>query len=373
MTFTRTDGQDMASLEAISCPTHLKDIDMLAAQLHAPHDLRLVDKPRPTPGPGEVLLRIEANTMCGTDYRLYTGAKTAGVRPGVVPGHEIAGRIEELGEGAEAIVPGIEAGRQATVSIVVSCGYCRNCLDDREHLCLNLELFGYGIDGGLQEYMIVPERALRRGNLFMTDSELAPRALCLAEPISCCLNGLDQFRVEAGETVAILGAGPIGLIHAQLALASGARHVFVSNRGGERRKVADRLGAIGVGPDKLADRVAQATEGAGADVVIVCIGTEELAQDALVLAREGGRVSYFAGFPKGSTSQMEPNLIHYKELQVTGGSNARRRDVKRAIRLLEAGKINVEEIVTHTFPLSRVEDAYQALHDRVGVKIAVVP
>ncbi|WP_460998185.1 alcohol dehydrogenase catalytic domain-containing protein [Trueperella pyogenes] len=346
---------------------------MLAAQLNAPHDLRLVNKPRPEPGPGEVLLRIEANTMCGTDYRLYTGAKTAGVRPGVVPGHELAGRIEALGEGAGDILPGLEVGRQATVSIVVSCGYCRNCLRDREHLCLNLELFGYGIDGGLQEYMIVPERALRRGNLLMTDSELDPRALCLAEPVSCCLNGLDQFKINAGETVAILGAGPIGLIHAQLALASGASHVFVSNRGEERRQVADRLGAIGVGPDELAARVTHTTEGAGADVVIVCIGAEQLAQDALVLARDGGRVSYFAGFPKGSTSQMEPNLIHYKELTVTGGSNARRRDVKRAIKLLADGVIDVDEMVTHTFPLSRVVDSYQALRDRVGVKIAVMP
>lgn len=346
---------------------------MLAAQLNAPEDLELVEKDRPTAGPGEVLLKIEANTMCGTDYRLYTGAKTAGVRPGVVPGHEIAGRIEEIGDGADGIVPGLAVGQQATVSIVVSCGHCRNCLNDREHLCVNLELFGYAIDGGLQEYMIVPERALRRGNLITTSEELDPKALCLAEPISCCLNGLDQFKVEAGDTVAVLGAGPIGLIHAQLALASGAKHVFVTNRGEERREVANRLGATGVGPDEIADRVNAVTDGAGADVVIVCIGTPDLAQDALELAAEGGRVNYFAGFPKDSTSVMEPNLIHYKELQVTGGSNARRRDVVRAIKLLETGLINVDEIVTHTFPLSKVKDAYAAVNDRLGVKICVVP
>ena len=346
---------------------------MLAAQLNAPEDLELVEKDRPTAGPGEVLLKIEANTMCGTDYRLYTGAKTAGVRAGVVPGHEIAGRIEEIGDGVDDIVPGLEVGQQATVSIVVSCGHCRNCLNDREHLCENLELFGYAIDGGLQEYMIVPERALRRGNLITTSEELDPRALCLAEPISCCLNGLDQFKVEAGDTVAVLGAGPIGLIHAQLALASGAKHVFVTNRGEERREVANRLGATGVGPDEIADRVNAVTDGAGADVVIVCIGAPDLAQDALELAAEGGRVNYFAGFPKDSTSVMEPNLIHYKELQVTGGSNARRRDVVRAIKLLETGLINVDEIVTHTFPLSKVKDAYAAVNDRLGVKICVVP
>ncbi|MDU5307264.1 MAG: alcohol dehydrogenase catalytic domain-containing protein [Varibaculum cambriense] len=203
---------------------------MRAATLNAPEDLRLVEKDKPTPGKNEVLLKIEANTMCGTDYRLYTGAKTSGVSYGTVPGHEIAGRIVEIGEGVEQIQPGIQIGQQATVSIVVSCGACPNCLQDREHLCANLELFGYAIDGGLQEYMLVPERALRRGNLITTSQELTPKALCLAEPISCCLNGLDQFKVNLGEVVAVLGAGPIGLIHAQLALASGARQVFVSNR-----------------------------------------------------------------------------------------------------------------------------------------------
>lgn len=346
---------------------------MRAATLNAPEDLRLVEKDKPKPGKGEVLLKIEANTMCGTDYRLYTGAKTSGVDYGVVPGHEIAGRIAEIGEGVEEIQPGLKVGQQATVSIVVSCGRCDNCLKDREHLCSDLELFGYAIDGGLQEYMLVPERALRRGNLITTNKELDPKALCLAEPISCCLNGLDQFKVNLGDVVAILGAGPIGLIHAQLARSSGASYVFVSNRSETRREVADRVGAVGVSQDELDSRVKEVTNGAGADVVIVCIGATELAQDALELARDGGRVNYFAGFPKGSTSQMEPNLIHYKELQVTGGSNARRRDVKRAIEVLESGAIDVDEIVTHTFPLSKVHEAYQAVADRIGVKIAVIP
>lgn len=149
---------------------------MRAATLNAPEDLRLVEKDKPTPGKNEVLLKIEANTMCGTDYRLYTGAKTSGIAYDTVPGHEIAGRIVEIGEGVEQIQPDLRTGQQATVSIVVSCGHCSNCLQDREHLCSNLELFGYAIDGGLQEYMLVPERALRRGNLITTSQELTPQS-----------------------------------------------------------------------------------------------------------------------------------------------------------------------------------------------------
>ncbi|MDO5049825.1 MAG: alcohol dehydrogenase catalytic domain-containing protein [Actinomycetaceae bacterium] len=348
---------------------------MKAAVLNSPGDLQLVTREDPKAGPGEVIIRTAANTLCGTDYRLFTGAKTAGVRPGVVPGHEVSGFIFEIDEGAAKFLPGVKVGQQATVSIVVSCGACRNCLRDMEHLCENLELFGYGIDGGLQEYIRVPARAVARGNVIVTDRELDPKALCLAEPLSCCLNGIDNYRVEVGDTVVVLGAGPIGLLHTQLAFAMGAGRVIVSNRSKPRRDLAEKFGAIGVDPssESLEKRVRELTGGDGADAVVVCIGAPELADEALILAREGGRVNYFAGFPKGSTSTMEPNLIHYKELQVTGGSNARRRDVKRAIKILESGAIDVDAMITHEFPLSKVHDAYDAVKDRVGVKIAVVP
>ncbi|MDT3766841.1 alcohol dehydrogenase catalytic domain-containing protein [Gleimia hominis] len=346
---------------------------MRAAVLNAPHDLQLVNKDQPTAGPGEVVLKVEANTLCGTDYRLFTGAKTSGVRAGVVPGHEVAGSVCEIGEGVEQYYPDLKVGDQATISIVVSCGYCTNCLHDREQLCSNLTLFGYALDGGLEEYLRVPARAVARGNLFPTTKRLTPKALCLSEPISCCLNGLDQYRVHAGDTVVILGAGPIGLLHLQLALLQGAAQVIVSNRGSERRATVERLGGVGVHPDDLPHEVQARTAGMGADVVVVCIGAVDLANDALELAHPGGRVNYFAGFPKGSTSVMEPNLIHYKELQVTGGSNARRRDVARAVALLESGVIAVDEIVTHQYPLADIHDAYEAVRARKGVKIAVIP
>ncbi|MDO5034899.1 MAG: alcohol dehydrogenase catalytic domain-containing protein [Actinomycetaceae bacterium] len=348
---------------------------MKAAVLNSPGNLELITRPEPKAGPGEVIIKTAANTLCGTDYRLFTGAKTAGVRPGVVPGHEISGYIHEIDKEAEQYLPGVKVGQQATVSIVVSCGSCRNCLRDLEHLCLNLELFGYALDGGLQEYITVPAHAVKRGNVIATDKELDPKALCLAEPISCCLNGIDNYRVELGDTIVVLGAGPIGLLHTQLAYAQGASQVIVSNRSKPRRDLAEKFGAIGVDPtaEDLEKRVLELTGGAGADAVVVCIGAPELAHEALLLAREGGRVSYFAGFPKGSTSVMEPNLIHYKELSISGGSNARRRDVKRAITILESGAIDTDAMITHEFPLSRVHEAYEAVNKRLGVKIAVVP
>ena len=334
-----------------------------------PGRIELQERPDPTPGPGELLLAIEATTLCGTDLRIISGAKTAGVRRGVVMGHEMAGRVAAVGEG----VTGYEVGQQATPAIVLSCNHCRVCLLGYEHLCENLRLFGYEIDGGLADFCLVPAQAVAQGNVITTRAEVPPTHLALAEPLSCCINALNQYRVHTGDVVAILGAGPIGLLHLQLAKLSGAAQVIVSNRSVSRRAPAAAMGALAVGPDEIAEAVADATGGLGADVVVVCIGDTDLATVALDLARPGGRVSYFAGFPKGSTAEVDVNLLHYKELEVTGGSNARRRDVQAAVRLLETGTLDADAIVTHTFGLDQAEDAYQAVRDRLGVKIAVTP
>lgn len=345
---------------------------MLAAVLNRPHDFALTERPVPTPGPGEILLRVDATTLCGTDVRLIEGTKTAGVRPGVVLGHEIAGRIEALGDG----VDGYELGAQATVSIVVACGHCPQCIAGREHHCTQLKLIGYAIDGGLAEYLLVPARAVARGNVVVAPRELDPRALCLAEPLSCVLNGARQFQTQPGDTVVVLGAGAIGLLHVQLARLQGAGDIIVTNRSAARRDLARELGATAaVDPtsEDLAGVVAQATRGRGADVVVVAVGALELANQALELAGVGGRVNYFAGFPKGAMATIDPNLVHYNELQVSGGSNARREDVARAVQILASGAIAADRIVSDVYALRDVDEAVQAVRDKRGVKICVQP
>lgn len=345
-------------------------MEMNAAVLHGIDDLKLERRPVPEPGPGEVLLKVDANTICGTDLRLISGAKTAGVRPGVIMGHEFAGRVAAVGEGVE----GVDVGRQATCSIVVSCQRCINCLNGREHLCEDLELFGYAIDGGMAEYLLVPERAMRKGNLVLTPKELSPTLLALAEPLSCVLNGAHQVNVRPGDSVAVLGTGPIGLLHIALARMAGATRIFASGRPG-RLEMAEQLGAIAVTEtgDELVNLISGRTQARGVDVVIVAVGDTTLANIALRLAAIGGRVNYFAGFPKGSTAVTDPNIIHYNELVVTGGSNARRTDVVRAVELLSSGLLPVADIVSHTFPLTDLDGAIAAVRDRAGLKVAVLP
>ena len=345
-------------------------MSMNAAVLHGIDDLSLTRVPVPEPGPGEVLLKVEANTICGTDLRIVSGAKTAGVRPGVILGHEFAGRVAAVGEGVE----GVDVGVQATCSIVLSCGRCLQCLAGREHLCENLRLFGYEIDGGLAEYLLVPREAMERGNLVLAPRELEPTALALAEPVSCCLNGARQFRVRPGETVVVLGTGPIGLLHVALAKLAGAVRIVAVGRLG-RLDPALALGAthaLASQGEELTREILDVTCG-GADVAIVAVGDPALANQALEVAAIGGRVNYFAGFPKGSTAVMEPNIVHYRELQVTGGSNARRADVRRAVELLSSGALDVGSLVTHRFPLTQIDAAIAAVRERAGLKVAVVP
>ncbi|MDO4646929.1 alcohol dehydrogenase catalytic domain-containing protein [Arachnia rubra] len=343
---------------------------MNAAVLEDVGRLRLRRVRRPEPGPGEVVLKIEANTICGTDLRIVSGAKTAGVRPGVILGHEFAGRVAAVGDG----VAGVPVGAQATCSIVVGCLRCAACQSGREHLCENLILFGYELDGGLAEYLLVPRVAMEHGNLVVVERELPATTLALAEPVSCCLNGARQVAVAPGETVVVLGAGPIGLLHIALARLAGAT-IFATGRPG-RLEAALSLGAteaFDLTGDALTREIMQRTGGRGADVVIVAVGDLSLVNQALELAAFGGRVNYFAGFPKGSAATMDPNLIHYRELLVSGGSNARRADVARAVGLLSSGALDVGSMVTHQFPLSELDEAMAAVRQRRGLKVAVVP
>ena len=333
---------------------------------------RLVELPTPEPGPGEVLTRVGANTVCGTDLRILRGEKSKGVELGVVLGHEVAGYVERVGEG----VTGFEVGDLVSMPPSVCCGVCGPCRRGHEHLCEDVHLVGYDINGGLAEYMLIPREAIQRGQLLKASGHLEPAQLALAEPISCCLSGMDNYRVEVGDVVVILGAGPIGLIHLQLARIAGARAVVVSDPSDTRRASATALGAqVVVDPTSqdLPAIVRDLTGGEGADVAVLCIGRPELVNDSLTLVRKRGRVSIFAGLAGEGWSNIAANLIHYREITIVGASNSGRASFARAVRLIESGAIDTKSLITHTFPLSKAIEAIEFVAAGEGIKVAVVP
>lgn len=345
---------------------------MRAAVLVGPGRLEMQDVPTPTAGPGELVLRVGANTVCGTDGRILRGEKTAGVRPGVIMGHEFAGYVHEVGDGVE----GYKEGDLVGVMPTVPCLRCHYCLNHLEHVCLNAKLFGYWIDGGLAEYVLVSAEAIERGAIVVADPGADPAEIALAEPLGCVLNGVDNYGVDIGDTVLIIGAGPIGLLHTMVAKQMGASQIIVVNRSAPRLEIAEQVGATHTattGDVNVPEYVKELTGGLGVDVAVQCIGALDLFQTALESVRNGGRVNAFAGFPKGQMASIDPNLIHYNELTVTGGSNMGRNNYRRAVQLIGDGTINVGALLTESFALEDAGAAIEHVSAGKGIKTAVVP
>lgn len=345
---------------------------MMAAVFNGPGALEVKEVETPVIGPDEVLVKVGANTVCGTDLRVLRGEKTAGIDPPAVIGHEMAGHVAEVGRR----VGGFEVGAPVTITPMIPCLRCFYCRRDMENACENVKAVGYQVPGGLSEYMKIPAGAIAAGCLFVAGEDLPPEQLALTEPLSACVYGQRRSPVGLGDVVLILGAGPIGLFHLQLALLAGAGTVIVSQRSEPRRSLASEFGAhVVVDPtsEDLAEAVAEHTDGHGADVVIVCIGVPQLVNDAFRLARKGGRVNVFAGLAGEGWAEVEANLIHYNELQVTGQTGTRRSEFETALELVESGRVDTRRMITHRFPLAETEQAIESSAGGEGIKVAVMP
>jgi L-iditol 2-dehydrogenase len=344
---------------------------MIAAVFRGPGELKAEEVEYPEIGPEEVLIKVGANTLCGTDLRLLRGEKT-GLQIPTILGHEFAGRVADVG----SRVKGYKLGDLVAVAPKIPCRRCYYCWRDMENNCTDPCIMGYGAGGGLGEYVRVPAQGIEAGNLFAVEEGVSFEYLALAEPLSCCINGHHRTRIEVNDTVLIMGSGAIGVFHLQLSLLAGAGTVIVSEPSQSRREFARKLGAhVTVDPttEDLASIVNEKTGGIGADATIICIGMPHLVNDAFGITRKGGRVNIFAGLAGTGWAEVEANLIHYKELEVTGTSDSRRRDYEVALRLIESGRIDVESMVTHRFSLAAVEEALDAAASGEGVKVAVMP
>jgi L-iditol 2-dehydrogenase len=345
---------------------------MIAAVFNGPGEMDVREVETPEIGAGEVLVEVGANTVCGTDIRILRGEKTTGIYPPSILGHEFAGRVAAIGERVE----GYEVGAPVAMAPVIPCRRCFYCKRDMENACANWKAMGYEINGGLSEYVRIPTDAVEAGCLFAAREDLPPEHLALAEPLSCCVNGQRRSRVEIDDSVLIMGSGPIGLFHIQLALLAGAGTVIVSEPSDSRRNFAKDLGAhVAVDPtsEDLPATVAEATDGLGVDTAIICIGLPQLVNDALELARKGGRINIFAGLANEGWAEVAANLIHYNELEVTGTTGSRRSDYEIALRLIESGRVKVDRMVTHRFPLESTAEALDVVAGGEGIKVAVMP
>ncbi len=345
---------------------------MKAVVLRAPGEFGpdIIEEPRP--GAGDLLLRVKACAICGTDIRILEGTKTKGVRYPSVIGHEFAGVVEEVGRE----VTDFSRGDRVSVAPVIPCHACRHCMQGRENACLNRQGIGYEYDGGFAEFVRVPARAVQYGHVVRIPAGIGFEEAALSEPLSCCINGIRKAKVGLGDIVVVVGAGPIGLMHLQLARAAGASTILVSEPNPSRREAAGRYGAdrvVDPAAESLHALVMDATGDLGADAIIMAIGVPSIVNDLLRLVREGGRLNLFAGFPQAGATTLEANLIHYNEITVNGTSAATRLDYLTAVSMIGSQRVHVKDLVTHRFALDDFQEAYTLHRAGIGLKLVIAP
>jgi L-iditol 2-dehydrogenase len=328
----------------------------------------------PEIGAGELLVKVLSASICGTDLRIFHGDHRK-YPPGTIriPGHEVVGTIAEIGADLEGFMP----GERVFIAPNMGCGHCAQCVSGNNNLCANYDAIGVTIDGGFAEYMRVPANSVYQGNVIPVSESVDPAVAALMEPFACVLRGQNAVKIQPGEIVLVIGAGPIGVMHAKLAKARGAGRVIVSEPIADRAAQAKRMGAdraVNPTEENLQAAIDEESHGHGADIVIVAAPVHAAQEDALRLAAIGGRINFFGGLPKDRpTINFDSNLVHYKELIVTGTTACSTHDCWQATRMVNTGLIDLRDLVSQRFPLSEAASAFAAAEDRKSLKIVLEP
>lgn len=328
---------------------------MKQAKIIEPNRLVIEEGPTPKPSPGEVLIKVMASGICGTDLHIFRGSYL-GLYP-VVPGHEFAGLIVELGEGVSRFKP----GDRVAVEPNLSCNNCVNCLNNRQNFCLNWQAIGIARPGAMAQFVTAPENAV------FDLGDVSFEAGSFVEPLSCVLHGLENAKIEMGANVAIIGAGPIGLLLLKAVRLAGAAKVTVADRAPSRVELARRCGA-----DVCLTDTGQLQQNAY-DAVVDASGSLQVLPGTLDWARHGGTLLWFGVPPSGATINLEPFKVFRKELSIHSAFTSVRNS-HQAVDLLRSGRIAVEDLVSHKLPLDELEPGIELIEkgDRVG-KVLILP
>jgi L-iditol 2-dehydrogenase len=347
---------------------------MLAAVYHGPNDLRVEDVLVPRIGAGEILVKVLSASICGTDLRIFHG-KHRMYQPGTIriPGHEVVGTIAEVGSG----VHNYSTGQRVFCAPNTGCGHCDQCVTGNNNLCANYDAIGVTSDGGFAEFIRIPANSVQQGNVIPVSETVDPAVAALMEPFACVLRGQNALHIKPGEVVLVVGAGPIGVMHTKLAKARGAGRVIVSEPIADRAAQILRMGAdrvIDPASENLQMVLKEESRGRGADVIIVAAPVHVAQENSLELAAIGGRINFFGGLPKDRpTIHIDSNLVHYKELVITGTTACSTADCWQAAQIVNSGLIDLSDVVSQRFPLKDAVTAFAAAEDRKSLKIVLEP
>lgn len=337
---------------------------MKAVRLFAANDLRVVDIPIPKPANGELVVKVKAALICGTDLRMF---KNGTNNLPLTLGHEFAGIIEATGKGVEKYEPGM----RVAVAPNFGCGICDDCVSGNTQNCSSLRGLGIHLDGGFAEYVKIPAQAVAQGNVSVLADEIPFESAAIAEPFSCVYNSFERAHLKLGDSVLVIGAGPIGLLHAKVYHFAGAGLVMINDLNADRMAacVAQEPSIVAVPSDNMKERINELTKGRGPDIIITATAVPVAQQIAFSLAATNTHVIFFGGLPEGKENVLlNTNIIHYKQISVTGTSRQNLFQYRRCLDLITRGLINVRPIVTNLYRLDDAIEAFGSASRGEGLK-----
>ncbi|MEM2896220.1 MAG: alcohol dehydrogenase catalytic domain-containing protein [Candidatus Bathyarchaeia archaeon] len=343
---------------------------MRAAVIHAPRDIKVEEVPVPKIKPNEALIRVKVCAICPSDLRLFLGtrrtlsieAKAKAERtdyPKIV-GHEVSGIVEEVGEE----VTNFSEGDRVVADMLARCGKCYYCVRGMGNLCLNPG----PLAGAFAEFTKASEQ-----NLFKVPSDVSFEEAALTEPLACCINGVERLSIKKGDKAAVIGAGPIGLMHLQLLKLSGAS-VLVSDPLENRLKIAKELGADeSVNPvrEDLTEKVKNFTRGLGVNGAIVAVGNSLAIEQGLSIMAKGGVLVIFAGVWPSVKLNIDPNIIHYNEIALTGAESRTLDQFYRALMLISERLVNLRPLISHILALDKISEGFEIASSLSGLKVLI--
>jgi L-iditol 2-dehydrogenase len=333
---------------------------MLAVVYQGKGLINVEEVPIPKIKPDEILLKVKAASICGTDIKIKAfGHFKNPDEKKIILGHEVAGEIAEVGSNLKRFTKG------ARISLApnIGCGVCWQCINGQSNYCEDYKAIGISMDGAFAEYMKIPSEYITQGNIVHLPDAISFEEASLGEPLSTVVCGAEAVNIAPPDVVLIIGAGPMGVLHIMMAKLRGAQKVIVSEINGTRRKQALDFGAdIAINPEaeNLKDVVTNASYGRGADVIIIAAPSGKAQEESLDLIARQGRINFFAGLPKGSdTISFKSNMVHYRQIILTGTTGQSLAQYRKSIEIIAAGNINVRKLISARYSLKDGEKAFE--------------
>jgi len=343
--------------------------EMMAGVLYGKEDLRVEAVPVPMIEFGDVLVRVRAALTCGTDVKVFRrGYHARMIEPPALFGHELAGDIVAVGKGVREF----HIGQRVVAANSAPCLECYYCRRGNENLCEDL-LFN---NGAYAEYIRIPSRIVER-NMYVLPDHVGYQDAALVEPLACVLRGLDETGIRPGDTVAVIGLGPIGTMFVKLAKLQGARVIALGRRPAQLER-AIRMGADdGVLSEKgprAVQQVRELTEGRGVDIAIEAVGLPVAWEMAVKMLRRGGTVNFFGGCPSDSHISLDTSLLHYSEITCKASFHHTPGHIRRSLEIVSRGEIAARDFVNREEPLANLLEVMRHLMSHNGhLKTAILP